>query len=134
MMIPVQLKVVLLLAIVIFFFIVLMLLKQRRLSLKYSLLWLLTGVVMLVLVAFPQLLFLIARLTGIQSVMNTLYMMLLAFVLILLMMLTSIVSKQTERIRDLTQNNALLEKRVRELEKRLIRENPADAEVRKSEQ
>ncbi len=115
-MIPLQLKMVLIAAIAAFFIIVLMLLKRRRLALKYTLLWLLTGVVMLVLVSFPELLFLIARLSGIQSVMNTLYMMLLAFVLILLMMLTSIVSKQTERIRDLAQSNALLEERLRALE------------------
>ncbi len=115
-MIPLQLKMVLIAAIAAFFIIVLMLLKRRRLALKYTLLWLLTGVVMLVLVSFPELLLLIARLSGIQSVMNTLYMMLLAFVLILLMMLTSIVSKQTERIRDLAQSNALLEERLRTLE------------------
>ncbi len=115
-MIPLQLKMVLIAAIAAFFIIVLMLLKRRRLALKYTLLWLLTGVVMLVLVSFPELLLLIARLSGIQSVMNTLYMMLLAFVLILLMMLTSIVSKQTERIRDLAQSNALLEERLRALE------------------
>lgn len=115
-MIPLQLKIVLTAAIAAFFIIVLMLLKRRRLALKYTLLWLLTGIVMLVLVSFPELLLLIARASGIQSVMNTLYMMLLAFVLILLMMLTSIVSKQTERIRDLAQSNALLEERLRELE------------------
>lgn len=115
-MIPLQLKIVLIAAIAAFFIIVLMLLKRRRLALKYTLLWLLTGVVMLVLVSFPELLLLIAKVSGIQSVMNTLYMMLLAFVLILLMMLTSIVSKQTERIRDLAQSNALLEERLRELE------------------
>ena len=33
------------------------------------------------------------------------------------MSLTAIVSKQTERIKDLAQDNAVLEKRVRELEK-----------------
>lgn len=115
-MIPLQLKIVLIAAIAAFFIIVLMLLKRRRLALKYTLLWLLTGVVMLVLVSFPELLLLIAKVSGIQSVMNTLYMMLLAFVLILLMMLTSIVSKQTERIQDLAQSNALLEERLRELE------------------
>ena len=48
--------------------------------------------------------------------MNTLYLLILAFVIILLMMLTSIVSGQTERIRRLAQSNALLEKRIRELE------------------
>lgn len=115
-MLPTRLKLSLAAAIVIFFIIVLYLLKKRRISLKYTLLWLLTGLVMLIFVIFPQLMSRIAGLLGIQTTMNTLYLLLLAFVLILLMMLTSIVSKQTERIGALAQSNAILEKRVRELE------------------
>lgn len=113
---PLRLRVSLILAIVLFFIIVLVLLKKRRLNLKYTLLWMLTGVVMLIFVLFPGIMSAIATLLGIQTVMNTLYLLLLAFMLILLMMLTSIVSKQTERIGTLAQNNAFLEKRVRELE------------------
>ena len=53
MNIPIRLRTALLAAIILFFVIVLYFLKRRRLTLKYSLLWLLTGTVMLVLVAFP---------------------------------------------------------------------------------
>lgn len=116
MNIPIRLRTALLAAIILFFVIVLYFLKRRRLTLKYSLLWLLTGTVMLVLVAFPELMMFLSRLIGTQSIMNTLYLLILAFVIILLMMLTSIVSGQTERIRRLVQSNALLEKRIRELE------------------
>lgn len=115
MNIPIRLRTALLAAIILFFVIVLYFLKRRRLTLKYSLLWLLTGTVMLVLVAFPELMMFLSRLIGTQSIMNTLYLLILAFVIILLMMLTSIVSGQTERIRRLAQSNALLEKRIREL-------------------
>lgn len=116
MNIPIRLRTALLAAIILFFVIVLYFLKRRRLTLKYSLLWLLTGTVMLVLVAFPELMMFLSRLIGTQSIMNTLYLLILAFVIVLLMMLTSIVSGQTERIRRLAQSNALLEKRIRELE------------------
>lgn len=116
MNIPIRLRTALLAAIILFFVMVLYFLKRRRLTLKYSLLWLLTGTVMLVLVAFPELMMFLSRLIGTQSIMNTLYLLILAFVIILLMMLTSIVSGQTERIRRLAQSNALLEKRIRELE------------------
>lgn len=116
MNIPIRLRTALLAAIILFFVIVLYFLKRRRLTLKYSLLWLLTGTVMLVLVAFPEFMMFLSRLIGTQSIMNTLYLLILAFVIILLMMLTSIVSGQTERIRRLAQSNALLEKRIRELE------------------
>ena len=48
--------------------------------------------------------------------MNALFVMILGFVVMILMALTSIVSRQAVRIRILVQENAILEKRVRELE------------------
>lgn len=121
-MLPIRLKVSLLAAVLVFFIIVLSMLKRRRLTLKYTLLWLLTGVVMLIFVVFPELLQSLAGLIGAQTLMNTLYLLIIGFILVLLMMLTSIVSKQTERIAFLAQANAILEKRVRELEESKGRE------------
>ena len=115
-MLPIRLKVSLLAAVLVFFVIVLSMLKRRRLTLKYTLLWLLTGAVMLIFVVFPELLQSLAGFIGAQTLMNTLYLLIIGFILVLLMMLTSIVSKQTERIAFLAQANAILEKRVRELE------------------
>lgn len=126
-MLPIRLKVSLMAAVLVFFIIVLSMLKRRRLALKYTLLWLLTGVVMLIFVVFPELLQSLAGLIGAQTLMNTLYLLIIGFILVLLMMLTSIVSKQTERIAFLAQANAILEKRVRELEESKGRET-TDAE------
>lgn len=126
-MLPIRLKVSLLAAVLVFFIIVLSMLKRRRLALKYTLLWLLTGVVMLIFVVFPELLQSLAGFIGAQTLMNTLYLLIIGFILVLLMMLTSIVSKQTERIAFLAQANAILEKRVRELEEGKERET-TDAE------
>lgn len=121
-MLPIRLKVSLLAAVLVFFVIVLSMLKRRRLTLKYTLLWLLTGAVMLIFVVFPELLQSLAGFIGAQTLMNTLYLLIIGFILVLLMMLTSIVSKQTERIAFLAQANAILEKRVRELEESKGRE------------
>ena len=121
-MLPIRLKVSLMAAVLVFFIIVLSMLKRRRLALKYTLLWLLTGVVMLIFVVFPELLQSLAGFIGAQTLMNTLYLLIIGFILVLLMMLTSIVSKQTERIAFLAQANAILEKRVRELEESKRRE------------
>ncbi len=121
-MLPIRLKVSLLAAVLVFFVIVLSMLKRRRLTLKYTLLWLLTGAVMLIFVVFPELLQSLAGFIGAQTLMNTLYLLIIGFILVLLMMLTSIVSKQTERIAFLAQANAILEKRVRELEESKRRE------------
>ncbi len=115
-MIPVKLRIALLAAIIFFFAMVLYLLKYRRIALKYTLLWLATGAILLLMVIFPAILPGMARLIGIQTGMNMLYILLIAFIIMILMSLTSIVSVQTERIRKLAEANALLEERVRELE------------------
>ena len=117
-MIPIKLKVALLGAILAFFIIVLSLLKNKRIALKYTLLWLFTGLILLVLVVFPEILVWISACLNVQNGLNMLFMVMIAFVMIILMSITSIVSRQTEKIRVLTQENALLEKRVRDLENR----------------
>ncbi len=119
-MIPSRLKLVLLCSLIIFLVIVFALLKRKRLALRYTLLWLLTAVVLLIFVIFPELLVGVSRLLGIQTTMNTLYILLIGFLIILTISLTSIVSGQKERIRVLTQQSAVLDKRIRELEKKEI--------------
>ena len=115
-MLPQRLTITLIIAIVIFFAAVLVLLKKRRLALKYTLLWFLTGFLLLLLVAFPDLMSTLASLAGINSRMNALYIFLIAFLIILVLSLTSIASRQTDRIRALAQAMAVLEERVRSLE------------------
>lgn len=117
-MIPQRLQIVLIIAIVVYFIIILYFLKKRALELKYTLIWLMAGAVMLVLVVFPQLMTWIIRILGIQSSMNGLYIALIAFIIMILMTLTSIVSRLAYKAKTLTQEIALIEKRVRELEMR----------------
>lgn len=128
-MLPDKLRLSLIIAVVCYFIIVLYLLKKKAISLKYTLLWLAAGVVMAVLVIWPELLTALIGLIGIQSSMNGLFLMGLAAVIAILMSLTSIVSKQNEKIRSLTQTVAMMEKRVRELEEETVQE-PEDTDVR----
>lgn len=55
---------------------------------------------------------------GITVPVNGLFLVSIGFVFVILMSLTSIVSKQTDRIKQLVQHQALLEQRIRELEKK----------------
>lgn len=110
------LRYILITGIVIYFFVVYRLLKNKRLNLKYSLLWLFMGCMMALFVLFPKLLEILTGALGIVSQMNGLFTVAIAFAFILLMAITSIVSKQSNSIKELVQNNALLEKRIRELE------------------
>ena len=115
-MIPSTLRVTLIIAVICYFIIILYFLKQRALNLKYTLLWLLAGVVMGSLVIFPELLVRVIHIFGIEDNMNGLFIICIAFILMILMALTSIASRQNMKIRQLVQEIAILDKRIRELE------------------
>ena len=115
-MIPQRLQMVLITAIIIYFVFILYFLKKRALELKYTLIWLLAGSVMLILVIFPGLMTSIIHILGIQSSMNGLYIALISFIIMILMTLTSIVSRLAYKVKRLIQECALLEQRIRDLE------------------
>ncbi len=118
-MLSTSLRLFLSVALIIYFFLIITFLKRKTLSLRYTLLWIFAGIMMEVLIVFPQLLKWVIHLVDIKSPMNGLFAISIFFILILLMSFTSIVSKQNDQIKRLAQNNALLEKRLRELENRL---------------
>ncbi len=115
-MIPNNLRVVLIALVISYFIVILYFLKQKALNLKYTLLWLVAGFVMGILVVVPELLTKIIRIFGIQDNMNGLFIFSIGFILLILLSLTSIASRQNRKLRTLTQELAILDKRVRELE------------------
>lgn len=118
-MISVTLRTVLVCAVAIYFVIILMFLKNKAINLRYTLLWLAAGVVLGIMVVWPESLVLFVRALGIESNMNGLFIACIAFIIMILMSLTSIVSKQAEKIKNLTQTISKMEKRIRELEERM---------------
>lgn len=117
-MIPATLRISLIAAVICYFIAILYFLKQRALNLKYTLLWLVAGLVMGVLVAIPELLVKIIRVFGIQDNMNGLFIFMIGFIILILLSLTSIASRQNSKIRTLTQELAILDKRLRDLERK----------------
>lgn len=115
-MIPSNLRVVLIILVISYFIVILYFLKQKALNLKYTLLWLVAGFVMGILVVVPELLTMIIRIFGIQDNMNGLFIFSIGFIILILLSLTSIASRQNRKLRTLTQELAILDKRVRELE------------------
>ena len=115
-MISSTLRVTLIIGVLVYFIIILMFLKNKAITLKYTLLWLAAGVVLGVMVSWPESLVLFVRILGITSNMNGLFIACIAFIIMILMSLTSIVSKQADKIKNLTQTIAKMEKRLRECE------------------
>lgn len=115
-MIPGNLRVVLICALIVYFIVILVFLKNKTLELKYTLLWMFSGGVLALLVVWPEILSSFVGLIGIQSNMNGLFIMAFAFVIMIMMSLTSIVSKQANKIKLMVQEMAIMEKRIRDLE------------------
>jgi hypothetical protein len=100
-------------------FIVLELVRRRRLKEEYSLLWLLTAVVLLALSLWRSSLDLIAKLMGIFYPPTALFVIGFGFVLLLLLYFSTIISQLSGENNSLTQRIAILDWRVRRLEEQI---------------
>jgi hypothetical protein len=100
-------------------FIVLELVRRRRLKEEYSLLWLLTAVVLLALSLWRSSLDLIAKLMGIFYPPTALFVIGFGFVLLLLLYFSTIISQLSGENNSLTQRIAILDWRVRQLEEQI---------------
>lgn len=95
------------------------LVRKRKMELKYALPWLAVSFAALIVDCFPKILSVIADLLGIATPVNALYLVAFLFSVCLLFALTVIVSRQSERIKQLVQSAALCEERVKRLEEEL---------------
>ena len=95
---------------------VLELVRRRRLREKYALLWLLTAVVLLILSIWRGAVNSIAGLVGVGYAPAVIFAIAFLFVLVVLLHYSTVVSTLADRTVWLTQQIALLEQRVRELE------------------
>jgi len=115
-MITQRLQMVALIAGILFLVMMIDLIRKNRVTVKYALLWLLSGVIMIVLAVFPHLLDLLAGLIGVYSPVNALFAILLCCGLVLMISFSVIMSGNKKAIVKLTQEISLLENRIRKLE------------------
>ena len=115
---------------VVFLVVILWLLKKWRLTVRYSIIWLMAGGALLVFAVFPYIVLVLRDWLNMEMPVNVIFTLVLAFVLLLLLSLSTIVSGFAEKLKRLAQENALLEKRVRELEQALAQreDGPDEAE------
>ena len=116
---------------VVFLVMMIELIRKNRVTLKYALLWLFSGLVLLVLAIFPQVLNWVAGLIGVYSPVNALFAILLCCGLVLMISFSVIVSGNKKAVVRLTQKISLLENRIRELEKQTQDAGTETAEEKK---
>ena len=109
---------------------ILWLLKKGRLTVRYSIIWLMAGGALLLFDAFPYIVLVLRDWLNMEMPVNVVFTLVLAFVLLLLLSLSTIVSGFAEKLKRLAQENALLEKRVRELEQALAQRKDGPDETK----
>lgn len=114
----INLRVFLITSVLIYAGIIIHFLKKKDLNLRYSLIWIFSVIIMLIVLIFPELILAFNSFVGIVETVNSVFVLEGMFVLMILLSLTAIVSHLNERNRQLVQAVALLEKRLRDVEKR----------------
>jgi hypothetical protein len=90
------------------------LIRSRRLQERYALLWLVTGVVLLVLALWRTALSRLADVVGIAYPPSALFVLASFFILVLLLHYSTVISRLSDQNRILAQRLALLENRLEE--------------------
>lgn len=100
--------------------------RRGKMSLNHSLLWIFVSLILLVLALFPGIATWISQKIGIGLPINMVFLSFSLFSIVLFIYLTNVVSREDRINRRLTQQVALLEKRVRELETMLNKGEKTD--------
>lgn len=116
---PIRFQIYLLVGALALLVIIFVLLKKNLLTVKYSLLWLGLSIVLVVFAAFPYVVFVLRDILDIQMPVNLVFLLMFCFVLVVLLSLSVAITQLADKCKRLTQENALLEERVRRLERRL---------------
>jgi len=113
-MTPFRVSIFAALAALLLLFVIFELIRSRRLQERYAMLWLLTGIVILVLGLWRGLLSRIADLVGIAYPPSALFVLAAFFILLLLLHYSTVISQLADQNRILAQRLSLLEARLRE--------------------
>jgi hypothetical protein len=94
------------------------LIRRRKLWEKYAILWLLTGIVLLICSLFPKIIYIVSDLLGLAH-LTTMLLITVLFLLCIVLHFTTVMSSRTEKQTKIAQKIAILELRINELEKNI---------------
>lgn len=114
-----DLQILLILGAFALFGVIVYLIKLKKIEVKYSIIWLAFSATMILFALFPYLVLVLGDISGVANPVNFIFMTLFAFSLLIMLSLSAVISGFSTKIKRLAQSNALLEKRVRELENKL---------------
>ena len=113
-----SLHAILILGSVAFLLFILYLMKKGKLEVKYSIIWLAFSLCMILFACFPYTVLVLNDIAGVIDPVNFIFMIQIMFILLILLSVSAVISGFSKKIKQLAQTNAILEKRVRELEEK----------------
>ena len=113
-----SLHAILILGSVAFLLFILYLMKKGKLEVKYSIIWLAFSLCMILFACFPYTVLVLNDIAGVIDPVNFIFMIQIMFILLILLSVSAVISGFSRKIKQLAQANAILEKRVRELEEK----------------
>jgi len=127
-MLPRQ-KVAMIVICIIIFILILDLVRRRKLREEYSWLWLLTSAALFVLVIQYSWLELITDLMGAVLPTTTLFIGALVFLMLLSIQFSVRISKLTDQVKNMVQENALLREKIEEIDRDAGQKSPVTGSV-----
>jgi len=91
------------------------LMRKRRLREKYAILWLVLAALVIIVGAFPELVFLLTRAVGVEVPSNLVFAVAIVFLLLVCIQLSTEVTAVQEQTRTLTEEVALLRMDIEKL-------------------
>ena len=116
------LQIILILATFLFCIFILTVTQKKKLSYRYTLLWLCFGVITLLCAIFPNIVIGISKLLHIAEPTNALFLIYLFLIIFFIFYISLAFSKLFEKVTTLIQENAILSAKVEKLEKKIKEE------------
>ncbi len=116
-MTPLRVSIVAAVAAALLLLVIFELIRSRRLQERYAILWLVTGMAILVLAVWRDGLGLLSGLVGIAYPPSALFVLASVFILVVLLHYSTVISKLSDQNRILAQRVALLQNRLDEAER-----------------
>lgn len=114
----ISLKLVLIVITLIYIFFILKSIKKKKLQMSFSLFWIITGILLIIALAIPNLVENISKMLGFEVPANMIFCLTIFVSFYLIFSLTVALSKENKKNTLLIQEVSLLKKRVDELEKK----------------
>lgn len=118
-----QLQIILILVSIGFFIFIYKMITNYKMDLRHSLVWVLSSLVFILMSIFPNILTSISRVLHIEEPVNTIFLLVIFFLLLVTFTLTLTISKRSNSIKNLVQEVAILKLKVDELSKNQEKDN-----------